>query len=195
MLKIVAYGKGREHAIIEIFKFDSDSPAVKDDREAEVCTSQGGNHTVCHRDPIQESAPAPLDWVRRSENTAPHGYQPSSTGGHDSACRLLSTVEGSGSMNERLRKLWGTLKAGKTRLILLAVLLMLGLLLWGRLLLKQVPQSAIAEPRQAVPASSFGNHRLEPAERKVLDIELPTAVKHDNLALDSVYYDEIGPID
>ena len=54
-------------------------------------------------------------------------------------------------MNEQLQKLWVTLKADKKKLALMALLISFGLLLWGRLLLKQVPQSAIAEPRQVAP--------------------------------------------
>ena len=97
-------------------------------------------------------------------------------------------------MNEQLQKLWATLKADKNKLVIMSLLLLLfGLLLWGRLLLKQVPQSAVAEPRQVAPAPSSGNRRPESAERQTLDIELIREATRDIFARDPAFYDKIGP--
>ena len=57
-------------------------------------------------------------------------------------------------MQDQLRQAWRQLTADKKKLGLMVGLMAVGLLLWGRLMLKQVPQVATADDGLAVAAAA-----------------------------------------
>lgn len=95
---------------------------------------------------------------------------------------------------DQLKQLANTLTADKKKLVMMLVLVMVGLLLWGRLLLKQVPRSAIAD--QPVKAADAGqgqsdNFRTTPVQRRTVFVNLSNDVVRDIFALDRSFYDKI----
>jgi hypothetical protein len=99
-------------------------------------------------------------------------------------------------MSAQTNQFLASLTADKKKLSMMCLLLMVGLLLWGRLLLKHVPRSAIADP--AVPAlASAGSApgaagspqpSAEDAVRPVVEVDLPKAPGRDLFALDGTRY-------
>jgi len=101
-------------------------------------------------------------------------------------------------MNDQVNKLIRQLTADKKKLGLMVGLLAVGLLLWGRLLLKEVPRTATATPKvtAAVSASSSASTEArdptpeadEPAVTVVVD--LASTLTRDVFALDTAGYPE-----
>jgi len=95
-------------------------------------------------------------------------------------------------MNGQLGKLAATLRKDPKKLFLMVVVFA-ALLLWGQLLLKKIPRSAIAVPDASVSDSSgipepglglFG-------VRSTVFVEAPTGIARDLFALDEAYYEKV----
>lgn len=94
------------------------------------------------------------------------------------------------AFNQALREL----KADRRKLAAVAMLMALGLLLWGRLLLKDVPKTAVAGPgAQAAAAVDEGVIEVESGSlvpRPVIYLDLPAALQRDLFATDLRLYGE-----
>ena len=95
-------------------------------------------------------------------------------------------------MSDKTRELVKTLTTDKKKLFLMLSLVAVGLLLWGRLLLKRTPTSALANPQavQVVAAPSSGNPVVARANQTVC-VDLPTKLDRDIFALDTSLYEKI----
>ena len=74
--------------------------------------------------------------------------------------------------------------------IVMGGLLVVGLLLWGRLLLKEVPQTATAGPDELVLSESSGSglsDAVDPTREKI-EVALPVSVKRDLFSFDANPY-------
>ena len=85
-------------------------------------------------------------------------------------------------MNDQLKRLFDRATADKKKLGMMLGLLAVGLLLWGRLMLKQVPQVATATGGGAVAAAVQGGDATR-AGRETVKLALPTPVERDLFAL------------
>lgn len=93
-------------------------------------------------------------------------------------------------MKQWMRRTWKQLTADKRRFSLALSLALIGLLMWGRLLLKQVPKTAIADP-DAVAESvedPAGSSRLT---WKTVEVELSDVCARDVFALDAGEYSKL----
>jgi hypothetical protein len=89
-------------------------------------------------------------------------------------------------VNLSLRNLLRTLTADKRKLALMALLAGLGLLLWGRLLFRDVPRTALAAPKDPEVKTLAAAARAP--GRPVVRVELPRTLDRDLFALDARYY-------
>ncbi|MAE62990.1 MAG: hypothetical protein CMJ18_01855 [Phycisphaeraceae bacterium] len=80
-------------------------------------------------------------------------------------------------------------KFDKKKVGIMIALLLVGLLLWGRLLIKKLPRTAVAEPAAAVAAPTS----MEPiaADRVAVVIALPDNAARDLFAIDPAYYEQV----
>ncbi len=99
-------------------------------------------------------------------------------------------------MNLDFQRIWQQLSADKRKLGLMATLLGLAVLLWGRLLLKDVPRTANATPA-AVAAdaaeAAAGDKALTdntPVDRPVVFVRLADEVDRDLFRFDRSFYPE-----
>jgi hypothetical protein len=90
----------------------------------------------------------------------------------------------------------------KKKFALIAGLGCVMLLLWGRLILKQVPRTAVADPAPTSVASASSSPSTDALRRKVIavnkpivEVKLPTVSKRDLFAVDLTSYptDEVAP--
>lgn len=80
----------------------------------------------------------------------------------------------------------------KKKLCLMACLLAVAMLLWGRLLLKQVPRTATATENNAAAdasGSNDGNDQAAQAVHKVVYVDLPRTLERDLFALNDDGYE------
>jgi len=95
-------------------------------------------------------------------------------------------------MNDTLRQLIRHATADKKKLTLMLGLLAVMLLLWGRLLLKQAPRSAVAEPQQTQQTEKQDAVQpVQPAQfsfRETLRVDLPSVVRRDLFLFDKDRY-------
>lgn len=94
-------------------------------------------------------------------------------------------------MSEMTHKVIGQLTADKKKLGLMVGLLAVGLLLWGRLLIKDVPRTATAEPTAKVVAAEPVSARALEAESGpavTVVVDLPGSLTRDMFALDTSVY-------
>lgn len=83
-------------------------------------------------------------------------------------------------MNDKLKKFWKQITADKKRFGAMAALLGVALLMWGRLLLKDVPRTAVAEPKEKeAQAAPF----VLP-KRPVVYVDLPQESARNPFAMD-----------
>lgn len=95
-------------------------------------------------------------------------------------------------MSKSMQKLIKKLTADKKQFFVMVGLLMVMLLLWGRLLLKQVPQTAVADPATQVAAAADPDQAEQEDDTIVLKptvyVDLPTVAKRDVFLFDKVRY-------
>lgn len=98
-------------------------------------------------------------------------------------------------MSPWLRQQKDLLLQDKKKLGLIVGLLCVMLLLWGRLILKQVPRTAVANPAPSSTASASSTPSTDALRRKVIttdkpivEVTLPPASKRDLFALDMTDY-------
>jgi len=99
-------------------------------------------------------------------------------------------------MNPVVRRVLAEMTADKKKLGVMVGLLAIGLLLWGRLLLKDVPRTVVAEPADAIVDQSLNQDTLEDWHNKPADSAtglpvvagLPTALTRDVFVLDATGY-------
>ena len=88
-------------------------------------------------------------------------------------------------MQDQLRQAWRQVTADKKKLGLMVGLMAVGLLLWGRLMLKQVPQVATADDGLAVAAAADMAQRPDRVTVKLLS---PGPLDRDLFALAADHY-------
>jgi hypothetical protein len=92
-------------------------------------------------------------------------------------------------MNAWINKTFSDLRADRKKLTLMCGLLAIGLLLWGRLLMRQVPRTAVADPAAAV-ATAIGEEitpAIKPATttgRPTVEVVLSDQTPRDPFSLD-----------
>ena len=74
-------------------------------------------------------------------------------------------------MKAHLTRIWDEISRDKRKLSLGLILVGIALLLWGRLLLKQVPQAAVADPSVKAAATPPGSDR--PSARTSMPAKRP----------------------
>lgn len=102
-------------------------------------------------------------------------------------------------MNLDLPKIWRQLAADKRKLGLMVALLSFALLLWGRLLMKDVPRTANAVPSPTTDAAAAANAATDPAtdnssaDRPIVYIRLVDEVNRDVFRFDRRFYANADP--
>ncbi len=91
-------------------------------------------------------------------------------------------------MSARLQQLWRASPSTQRKLGMVALLLLVGLLLWGRLLLKQVPRTATAIP-PVVNTGASSDKESEFASRPVVHVALPQSIVRDIFLLNASHYE------
>lgn len=93
-------------------------------------------------------------------------------------------------MMSYLRQMMGRMMADKKKLCIMASLLAVLLLLWGRLILKEVPRTAVADPIANQALDRWNMHAF--ADSKVnltrVEVELPNVLSRDLFTLDLLGY-------
>lgn len=85
-------------------------------------------------------------------------------------------------MNRNLRRLIRVVTADKKKLSIMMALMAVGLLMWGRLLLKNVPRSAVADDKNPVAHSGAAGIGGPSVKRPRVVVDLPTQVDRDLFA-------------
>jgi hypothetical protein len=102
-------------------------------------------------------------------------------------------------MNRHVTHLVKTLKSDRKKALLLGGMVAVGMLLWGRLLLKQVPRTATAVPDVAaeVSGSDLDLEALAAVAegRPVVRLELPTAPDRDLFEINPSHYNRTAASD
>ena len=86
--------------------------------------------------------------------------------------------------------------AEKKKLMALGACVLVGLLLWGRVLIQRVPRTVVAEPTaqaagDAAPVATVATATDGPEERKTINVDLPQKLSRDLFALDASRYTRI----
>lgn len=95
----------------------------------------------------------------------------------------------------------GAVSASRIKLYLMVALLSVGLLLWGRLLLKQVPRTAVADDVAAVGADASGStvSGVRASEHapvvKIARADLSTSLARDPFELDDSGYQKVAKVE
>jgi hypothetical protein len=87
-------------------------------------------------------------------------------------------------MKEQIRQAIEVLKHDKRKLGAIVALLALGLLLWGRLMLKQVPRTALAKPSDKTLVAGNGGGLMRSLTRKTIEVDLPENLTRDPFQID-----------
>ncbi len=89
-----------------------------------------------------------------------------------------------------MKRLIKRLTADRKKLSVMVVLLALGMLLWGRLLLKDVPRTAVAdEPGKSGSADvGKGDHTASRAKRAPVNVTLASSLPRDVFACDESFF-------
>lgn len=102
------------------------------------------------------------------------------------------------------RHIWQRMTGDKRKLGVMVGLLCVAMLLWGRLLLKDVPRSAVADPSTSQasaagpdkkPAEATGTPQNRLADRRVVQVNLYEQVTRDPFAFDPTRFPRIGDED
>ncbi len=97
-------------------------------------------------------------------------------------------------MKERIHMMLRQLAADKKKLWIMAVLVLVGLLLWGRLIFKRAPQSALAKPEAEVAqVEAAADDEPSVAARKVVEVDLADDLIRNIFRFDRSYYQTIEP--
>jgi hypothetical protein len=95
-------------------------------------------------------------------------------------------------MSDQIRQAIDVLKRDKKKLGLIIGLLAVGLLLWGRLMLKQVPRTATAKPSAAVTAADEARRELaDLPSRRLVRIDLPETLSRDPFQVDPTVFPKV----
>lgn len=93
-------------------------------------------------------------------------------------------------MKQRFLRLWKQMTADKRRFSLAVSLALIGLLMWGRLLLKKVPKTAIADP-DAVATSVEDSPAASRRAWRTVEVELSDVCARDVFALEDGEYSKL----
>lgn len=101
-------------------------------------------------------------------------------------------------MNETIQRIKQQMMADRKKLSLMASLAAVMLLLWGRLLLKQVPRTAVADPAASTAAAQTANgSSSQSAAEFVMGpsvyVNLPSVVKRDLFQFDRSRFSKLEP--
>ena len=97
-------------------------------------------------------------------------------------------------MKERLHMMLRQLAADKKKLWIMAVLVLVGLLLWGRLIFKRAPQSALAKPEaEVVQVDAAADDEPSLVARKVVEVDLAVDLVQNIFCFDRSYYQTNEP--
>ena len=98
-------------------------------------------------------------------------------------------------MKAYMARIWGDISRDKRKLSFGLVLVGIALLLWGRLLLKQVPQAAVADPpiKVAAPSPASDQSSAEAAPRPVVFVDLSNKIRHGLFTTDLSQREVIRP--
>lgn len=91
-------------------------------------------------------------------------------------------------MKEQLNNFVEQLTADKKKLGLIVVLVAVGLLMWGRLLLKQVPQTASANDGPEVAVETGNSSDALDTKRSLVSLDIPQSLQRDLFLLDPSRY-------
>lgn len=104
-------------------------------------------------------------------------------------------------MSPWMQKQWKLLTQDKKKFALIVGLGCVMLLLWGRLILKQVPRTAVAKPAPSSAVSTATSPATEALRRKVIaadkpivEVPLPTVSRRDLFAMDLAEYPTDMPV-
>ncbi len=99
-------------------------------------------------------------------------------------------------MKARARKLLRRMMAEKGKFSTMLCLVMVALLMWGRLLLKQVPRTAVATPEQValdvLPQRDPLSERQTAEPLQPIELDLPALIGRDLFAVDASRYPSRG---
>jgi hypothetical protein len=97
-------------------------------------------------------------------------------------------------MSSSLQRTWKKLTADKKRFGLMVSLLVVGLLMWGRLLLKQIPKSAVAQPgaNQTEPEDMAGVDGFRLDGRKTVSVSLSDVSERNLFSLHDTDYKKMA---
>ncbi len=104
-------------------------------------------------------------------------------------------------MTSRLNNIWQRITGDKRKLGVMFALLCVAMLLWGRLLLKDVPRSAVAEPAASQAPDTEPDKNIDSgpstpqsrlADRPVIQVSLVDRVARDPFAFDPTRFPRIG---
>ena len=98
-------------------------------------------------------------------------------------------------MMPKVRRLFFQLISDKKKLSLMLGLLLVALLLWGRLMLKQVPRTAIATPPDEASASVEGDASERTTHRQIVYVDLPKILTRDLFVINPDLYTRIASYD
>lgn len=97
-------------------------------------------------------------------------------------------------MNPYTRRLLKQLTADKKKLSLMLILVMVGLLLWGRVLLKKVPRSAVANPNLAAQIENNGSgNTTNQTARPVVNVNMYRTLTRDMFLIAPEHYELVNP--
>jgi hypothetical protein len=102
-------------------------------------------------------------------------------------------------MGDTIKRLVRQATADKKKLTLMVALMAMMLLLWGRLLLKQAPRTAIADPSQTERTqqteqakASQSAQPMQVVYRQALEVDLPSVVRRDLFLFDKDRYPRVA---
>lgn len=93
-------------------------------------------------------------------------------------------------MNQ-IRQAIELLSKDRKKLGLVIALMAMGLLLWGRLMLKQVPRTAVAKPAAVAAAGEGAPAAVAFASRKTVRVDLPDSLSRDPFQIDPTGYPRV----
>ncbi len=92
---------------------------------------------------------------------------------------------------KKSQKIWKEITADKKRFGMLVACVAIGLLMWGRLLLKKVPKTAVADPNNKAVTVTDADLGEAIRPRKVVYVDLPTDSERNLFVLDDSGYERL----
>jgi len=92
-----------------------------------------------------------------------------------------------------LNRYWRQITSDKRKFAAMSILLALGLLMWGRLLLKEVPRNAVADPNETVATDTANEseNSVTPINLRSVEVDVPQTLVRDLFTTDVSGYPRI----